>query len=254
MDTAIESGTVDVGTATIYYQSIGTGDPLLMLHNFGTSSETWMPFIGPLAVQRRVIAMDSRGHGRSTNQLDVFDHAQAAEDAVAVMTALGHPVFDAIGSSSGGMTLLHLAVRNPGRVRAMVLVGATTHLPQTARAFAASATVDHRVWKALARFSYSEEQVATLSRQFRSFATMPDDVAFTPHHLSLITARTLVVQGDRDPLFPPEIAIELFRGIPGASLCVMPGAGHTPQLEGRAEELLAIAKTFLDTPAPATTA
>jgi pimeloyl-ACP methyl ester carboxylesterase len=53
-------------------------------------------------------------------------------------------------------------------------------------------------------------------------------MSFTTEHLSKIAARTLVVSGDRDPLYPVELAVELYRGIRNASLYVVPGGGHGP--------------------------
>ena len=62
----------------------------------------------------------------------------------------------------------------------------------------------------------------------RSLGESADDMAFTAETLAPITARTLIVHGDRDPLYPVELAIELFRGIPQSSLWVVPHGGHGP--------------------------
>src|SRR5205085_392614 len=59
-------------------------------------------------------------------------------------------------------------------------------------------------------------------------STSYDDLAFTPPQLGRISARTLLVQGDRDPLYPVELGVELFRSIPAAALSVVPNAGHGP--------------------------
>ena len=60
------------------------------------------------------------------------------------------------------------------------------------------------------------------------FATSYDDMAFTPPLLGTITARTLIVHGDRDPLYPVDMAVQLFQSIPQSSLWVVPAAGHGP--------------------------
>jgi pimeloyl-ACP methyl ester carboxylesterase len=60
------------------------------------------------------------------------------------------------------------------------------------------------------------------------FATSYDDMAFTPPLLGTIAARTLIVHGDRDPLYPVDLAMELFRHIPNAALCMVPYGGHGP--------------------------
>jgi pimeloyl-ACP methyl ester carboxylesterase len=59
-----------------------------------------------------------------------------------------------------------------------------------------------------------------------------DDMTFTPPHLATIAARTLIVYGDRDPLYPVEMAVEMYRAIPGAALWVVPEGGHGPIFTG----------------------
>ena len=53
-------------------------------------------------------------------------------------------------------------------------------------------------------------------------------MSFTPPHLATIAARTLIVYGDRDMLYPVEMGVEMYRAIPGASLWVVPGGEHGP--------------------------
>jgi pimeloyl-ACP methyl ester carboxylesterase len=78
-----------------------------------------------------------------------------------------------------------------------------------------------------------------------SFATSDDDMAFTQPQLATITARTLIVHGDRDPLYPVELAIELFRGIPDSALWVVPNGGHGPIFGPMAEPFRAAALAHL---------
>lgn len=63
-----------------------------------------------------------------------------------------------------------------------------------------------------------DEQIRELQQQFHIFKDSYDDMNFTPLYLSTIAARTLIVHGDRDPFFPVEIALEMYRSIPGAYL------------------------------------
>jgi pimeloyl-ACP methyl ester carboxylesterase len=73
-------------------------------------------------------------------------------------------------------------------------------------------------------------------------------MSFTASTLASITARTLVVAGDRDPLYPVELAVELFRGIPGSSLWVVPGGGHGPIFGAERESFASRALAFLGEP------
>ncbi len=73
----------------------------------------------------------------------------------------------------------------------------------------------------------------------------PFDMAFTPQALQTVRARTLVVAGDRDPLYPVELALELYCGIPASSLWVVPGGGHCPIFGAFREAFEGAARTFL---------
>ena len=91
------------------YRVRGTGDPLVLLHGFGGCGLVWDPFIERLAQSYRLIIPDLRGHGGSTNPVGTFTHRQAASDVLALLDQLGHPRVRAMGISTGGMTLLHIA-------------------------------------------------------------------------------------------------------------------------------------------------
>jgi pimeloyl-ACP methyl ester carboxylesterase len=65
-----------------YYETHGTGEPLVLLHGFNASGEVWAQFVPELARHHRLIVPDLRGHGRSTNPAGTFTHRRpAAVDA-----------------------------------------------------------------------------------------------------------------------------------------------------------------------------
>jgi pimeloyl-ACP methyl ester carboxylesterase len=68
---------------------------------------------------------------------------------------------------------------------------------------------------------------------------------FTPPHLATIQARALIVQGDRDPLYPVELSVEMAKAIPQSSLWVVPNAGHGPVIGEGWSEFLKTAGEFL---------
>lgn len=104
------------------------------------------------------------------------------------------------------MALLHAAALAPERVRAMVLVGATTHFGPPAKAFMAAMTPGNPNWAPF-REHHRDEQFLELQRHFHSFKDDEDDIALTHEHLAPITAQTLIVLGDRDQLFPVPVAL-----------------------------------------------
>src|SRR5713226_4910835 len=73
----------------LYYEIHGEGSPLLLLHYFGGAGEVWAPFVPEFAKSYRVIVVDMRGHGRSTNPSGQFTHRQSALDIFALLDQLG---------------------------------------------------------------------------------------------------------------------------------------------------------------------
>jgi pimeloyl-ACP methyl ester carboxylesterase len=183
----------------------------------------------------RLILPDARGHGRSTHAGQVITIRQCADDLLALLDRLGVPRLKAIGLSLGAKTLLHAATAQPDRFEAMVLVSATPRFPPSLRAAAATFTPDafdrlppgdRDVLRS--RHVHGDDQIRRLYAMVLSFATSEADMAFTADSLSAIRARTLIVHGDRDHLYPVELGVELFRGIPQSALWVVPNGGHGP--------------------------
>jgi len=223
---------VEINGIEMYYEEYGAGQPLVLLHGFGGCVRNWYPFIDPLAERYRLILIDLRRHGRSTNPANTFTHREAAGDVLLLLDRLGIDRFSAMGISSGGMTLLHMATRQPARLDAMVLISATTHFPEQARIImrrASFATVPQPVremYRECAR--RGDEQVRQLIAQFNALGENYDDMNFTASDLAVITARTLIVHGDRDNFFPADIPQSMQRAIPGAELWMIPGGDHVP--------------------------
>lgn len=226
--------TIRVEGGELHVEELGTGEPLLLLHGLtGTGADFQHVFdLDALAATHRVIIPDARGHGRSTNTTGAFTFRRCADDVIAVLDALGVEQARAIGVSLGAKTLLHVATAHPARLRALVLVSATPRFPEPTRAlFRAAAALEHtpEEWAAMrALHVHGDDQIAALWQLPRRFAEDSTDMCFTPERLAAVTAKTLVVSGDRDPLYPVELAVELFRGIPRASLWVVPGGAHGP--------------------------
>jgi len=232
--------TIDINGIEMYFEERGQGEPLVLLHGFTGAGADWQHVydLDELAGRWRLIVPDLRGHGRSSNPGGVFTHAQCARDVTALLDHLGVARFRAVGMSLGGNTLLHMASRQPDRAAAMVLVSATMHYPAQARAIMRQMTEEGRSpaeWAEMrGRHAHGDDQIRTLWRNARAFADDHEDMAFTPPRLATITTPTLIVYGDRDPLYPVEMAVDMYRAIPNASLCVVPGGGHGPIFAGDA--------------------
>jgi pimeloyl-ACP methyl ester carboxylesterase len=226
----------------VHAQLRGQGQPLVLLHGFTGAGGDWAHVfdLDDLARRYRLIIPDLRGHGRSTNPAGTFTHRQCALDLSAFLDRLGVGRVRAVGMSLGGNTLLHLATREPDRVSAMVLVSATMYYPAEARAIMRTMAPEARSppeWAEMrARHAYGDSQIQALWRIAQGFADSHDDMTFTPPLLATIRAHTLIVYGDRDPLYPVEMALAMYRAIPGAALAVVPGGGHGPIFGGADRE------------------
>jgi len=231
-----------------YFEVHGTGEPLLLLHGFSGSSQDWTALTtGPLA-DFQLIMPDLRGHGRSSILSTPFRHQDAAKDMRALLDHLGIKTSKGLGISCGGNVLLHMATRQPERIKAMVLVSATPYFPVQARPIMRQYpdSLPNAQWEILRRsHPGGDAQINAILASTRSFADSYDDMNFTPPYLSTIQARTLIVQGDRDPLYPVELSVEMAKAIPQSSLWILPNSGHGPVIGERWPEFLQTAASFL---------
>ena len=235
--TTTRGHSVQIRNIEIYYEEYGAGRPLLLLHGFGGCSQNWHPFTDKLSEQYRLIIVDLRGHGYSTNPENKFTHQQAANDMFLLLEKLGVNHFSAMGMSTGGMVLLHMATSQPSRIESMVLISTTTHFTDQARTIMRRASFDtmpqevQEMYRECAK--RGDEQIRQLITQFNALHENYDDMNFNAQSLSTITARTLVVHGDRDNFFPVEIPVSIYRSIPNAALWIIPGGDHVPIFDAK---------------------
>jgi pimeloyl-ACP methyl ester carboxylesterase len=202
----------------------------------------------------QVIVPDLRGHGRSTNPSGVFSHRQSALDVFAMLDQLGVTRFKAMGISTGGMTLLHMATQQRERVEAMVLIGATSYFPEQARAIMRQAAADSLATGMRQMYApcatRGEAQIRELQAGFGRFKDSYDDMNFTAPYLASIKARTLIVHGDRDEFFPVAIPVEMYQAIPGSALWIIPRGNHVPIFGPRQREFEEVTLDFLKNAPP----
>jgi pimeloyl-ACP methyl ester carboxylesterase len=233
----------------LHYETFGEGEPLLWLHGFFGAGSDWRHIFTEAPAGYRLIAPDLRGHGASANPSDEFSFRQAAVDVLALLRRLDVKHARAIGLSGGGITLLHMAAAEPDCVASMVVVSAPPYFPVQARALqrqtseAMFGAAEMELMRA--RHKQGESQIQKLFAQSRAFADTYDDVNFTPAQLSTIAAETLVVFGDRDPLYPVSLAVDLYSAIPKSFLWVVPNGGHGPVFGDAAPRFCETALSFL---------
>ena len=230
--TSASGHTVQIKDVEIYFEEYGAGKPLVLLHGFGGCVQNWYPFTDKLSKNYRLIVVDLRGHGYSTNPGNKFTHREAAGDVFLLLEKLGIGNFSAMGMSTGGMTLLHMATSQPARIDTMVLISATSYFPDEARAIMRRASFDTMPQQVKDMYrecaKRGDAQIRQLIAQFNTLSENYDDMNFTEKSLSLITSRTLIIHGDRDNFFPIDIPESMHRSIPDSELWIIPGGEHVP--------------------------
>jgi pimeloyl-ACP methyl ester carboxylesterase len=92
---------------------------------------------------------------------------------------------------------------------------------------------------------HGDEQIQALWRLPEIFKDSYTDLNFTPPYLSTIKARTLIVYGDRDPLYPVSLALEMYAAISGSYLWIIPNGGHGPIFGDMARHFVDTTLAFL---------
>jgi len=240
---------VKVNGIEMFVETRGEGEPLLLLHGGGGAGSNWNLVFKEPPHGYRLIIPDLRGHGRSTNPSGEFTFRQSGLDVLALLDQLGIEKCKAIGLSMGAKTLLHVATQQPSRVEAMVLVSAAPYFPEQTRVIMDQASrLDHSEaeWQQMRQWhKHGDDQIRWLWRLPEKFLSSYDDMNFTPPYLATITARTLIVHGDRDFLYPVSLAFEMYESLPQSWLWIVPNGGHGPIFSDRVNDFVEKALAFL---------
>lgn len=121
-----------VNGVNLSYQTAGPpgGRPLVLLHGFSGSAQSWDPIWEALAARSRVFAYDQRGHGGSDKPEGPYRIQDFADDLLAFLNYMGLDRVDLMGHSMGGRTALLFALQHGGRLNRLLLVGASGAAPQ----------------------------------------------------------------------------------------------------------------------------
>lgn len=242
---------LDVNGTRLHVTEEGTGHAVLFLHGMGCDGTDWEPQVDAFADRYRCITIDHRGHGRSDREVgDGYSIARFAADARAVLDHLGVDRAHVVGLSMGGMIAQQLTLDDPERVCTLSLLdtfarpgpmadgmGAMADQVEAGGLDALAGGFQAMVFAA-ATTGTKPELVERFDAQFR--ANTPACLAADMRaiagidvydRLGSIAAPTVVLCGAEDNLTPLPMAEELAAAIPGATLEIVPDAGHFSNIE-----------------------
>ena len=244
-------GSVEVAGERIYYESVGEGDPVVLCHGLGGNHAAWWGVVLRLAEGHRVITWDQRGFGNSTRRTGSYGPDVAVGDLAALFEHLALTGAQVVGQSMGGWVAMGFALRHRALVRSLVLTDTLAGVftdEVYAELSSSGPDVSARVMAdgvgrhpALGeRFCSEHPDLAYLYQQISSMGDKPDDTEIF-HMLAAMHAPldelaafdlpVLLVVGEDDKLCPPAAMGHVAASIPGASLEVIAGAGHSPYFE-----------------------
>ncbi len=222
---------LEAGGVKTYYEERGEGSPLVMLHGDLWNIECFSEQVGALSRRFRLILPERRGHGRTPDAPGVWSYPLFASDTVAFMDALGLHSAYLLGHSGGANIALEVAIARPDLVEALVLVSGDKEirLTEEQKRNVLLNTVDD--FRRRAPFIVESVERITpdgkrrLPQIYEKTKKLYADWCVRPEKLAAMNVRTLLMLGDHDFVSVEECS-SLAKMIPGAQLCVVPGAGH----------------------------
>jgi pimeloyl-ACP methyl ester carboxylesterase len=258
-------GYAQVGELSMYYEARGSGEPLVLLHGAYMNIEMMARLLSGLAENRRVIAVELQGHGRTADVDRPITYEHLADDTAGLLRHLEIESADVVGYSMGGAAALQLAIRHRAAVRKLVVISASF---TSDGAHSALLEMVPTITPEMFAGSPMEQEYQRLAPNPGDFPTLVEklkeldstEFAWPEEDIRGIAAPTLIVVGDSDAV-RLEHAVDFFNlrgggvmgdleGMPASQLAVLPGTSHfVPPGVGvmdRADWLLAMIRPFLD--------
>jgi pimeloyl-ACP methyl ester carboxylesterase len=206
--------------STLYYEKVGQGKPLFLLHGNGGSSAYFANQIAELSKDYQLYLIDSRGHGKSTNTRKKIDFFLMADDLMAIIKKEQLTTIAILGFSDGANLAMVFCFKYPAFVRCLILNSGNTK-PSGVRLFS-------RIG------SYIQYGIVWLCAPFdkgmRNFlpilALLFRNIGLTTSDLQKISVPTLILVGKRDSIKLSH-SFYLANHIPNANFMVVKGQGHS---------------------------
>jgi pimeloyl-ACP methyl ester carboxylesterase len=248
----LTTGFVESGGEQIYYETVGSGDAVVLCHGLGGNHAIWYQQVPVLAGQYQVVTWDQRGFGRSSNATAENSPASAAVDLGAVLDHLGIHRAHLVGQSMGGWAVMGFALAHPERVRSIVLADtlggiftpeASAHFdayirdmmtqpPPEEQPFTRHPAIGEQLGAADPAKAFLYRQIGGLGGPApRNAGLQLRQTSYPIDAVRSVNIPALFVVGEHDPIFPPAVIRSVAAEIPGARVIELPGAGHSPYFE-----------------------
>ncbi len=204
----------------LYYEVYGTGTPLLLVHGNGGSIGTMAAQIAFFTQRYRVIVMDSRDQGRSSDSDTPITYERMTDDLAALIDHLKLDSVDVVGWSDGGIEALLLGIRHPTKVRKLVAMAANLN-PSLQAIYAET----EELVNMLSSMPDSVRNTPEGRRAQKVTGTMLKEPNIDPKVLERIAAPTLVLAGDHD-LIRLEHTVAIFNHLTNGQLAIFPNSTH----------------------------
>ena len=220
---------IQADDAKIYYETYGEGNPIVMLHGGGVGcTYEWGEMIDSLSKTNKIIAVSTRGHGKSEIGTEPISYEQRAKDVYGVIQdAVPGQQVTIIGFSDGGYTAYKVASMYPEIVNKIITIGAGEIKPET-RKFQL-ATVDYMKQ---VDPDFMETQLAImpepgrLQEYWNEFYAFYNNLTVSKELFMSIQCPVLVMAGEVDPNAPLATVIAAYQMIPNSQLAIIANAGH----------------------------
>ena len=200
----------------LYSRQRGSGEALLLLHGNGENGSYFRHQMDFFSRSYRVIAIDTRGHGRSPRGSAPFTLDQFADDLLAFMDEAALDSADLLGFSDGGNIALVFALRYPERVNRLILNGANLSGGGVKARYQLPIVLG---WRIASLFAERSEKAR---RNAEMLGLMVNDPNISPLELAKLTMPTLVVCGTKDMIKESHTRM-IAENIPNARLVILPG-------------------------------
>lgn len=240
----MSSSTLGFNNGQIYYEVVGSGEPIVFVHGFTLDHTMWQPQVEFFSKDYQIVTYDARGFGKSSLPEGPYDHAA---DLRALLKHLGIAQVHLVGLSMGGRIATNFTLAYPNAVKSLTLMDSAldgyksevdwnVHAKEQGVEKAKENWLNHELFTVTQKRPEVAAALRVIVESYSGWHWLHHDPqnhtnTHARDHLHEITKPTLVVAGEGDLIYFHNIANVLAAGIPSAQKVIVPNAGHMVNME-----------------------